>query len=246
MKRQRLVIGAILFAIGTAVYLTFSGAPLRVHLVTLPMELALTIVVSYFFSATAMARSARLFGTFAGLTLVSIVETWLSSKVIAALAPLDMWYFVMGLGTTFLKGMLLLAVMWLIDYAIDVLGRRRGRHSLVVAVVPLMLIAAGRCVTVAAVVVEPQVISRGELTYPPELRQRAAEALVKLQMMVGADGVPRDIRVVRDDPNVSAVDAAVEKFAIDSVKTWRFKPATANGKPIERRYVTAIHWKAED
>lgn len=245
MKRRRLIIGAILFVTAAAVYLVYSGAPLRVHVVTLSTEFALAVIATYFFSAASMAGRQRLVGMLAGLTIVSLATTWLSSKVITAFTPLDRWYFATGLAATFLKAALLVGVIGLVDFAIGVLGRRRGNRSLAVVVVPLVLLSAAHCVTVAAVVEEPQVISRGELTYPPELRQRSPEGLVKLEMIVGADGTPRDIRIARDDPNAPPIDVALENFAIETVKQWKFKPATANGKAIERRYVTAIHWKTK-
>jgi len=43
---------------------------------------------------------------------------------------------------------------------------------------------------------------------------------------VGADGVLRDIQVVR------GLDAGLDNKAIDCVKTWRFRPATVKGEPV--------------
>lgn len=248
-RKRRAVIGALLFVLGAVVYLTVSGAPPRVHLVTVPAELALAAVATYFVSVVSLAAWQRLVGLIIGLTCVSLVTTWLSSKVVAALTPLDAWYFVVGVGAAFIKATLLIGAVWLIDFTIElVLSKRhnRRRSVRVLIIAPLLLLLVSRCVTVAAVIEEPEVISRGELVYPPELRARGVEGLVKLEMIVGTDGVPRDVRVIRDDPSAPPIDEALEQFALETVKAWRFKPATANGKTIERRYVTAIHWRAQN
>ena len=47
-----------------------------------------------------------------------------------------------------------------------------------------------------------------------------------LWLVVGADGLPRDVAVKA--PLSPALDAA----AVDAVKKWKFSPATRNGKPV--------------
>lgn len=193
-RKRRAAIAAVLFVLGAVVYLTQSGAPLRVHLITVPTELALAAVATYFLGVMSISPWRRLVGMIVGLTCVSLITTWLSSKVIAALTPLDGWYFVMDLGATFLKATLLIGAVWLIDFVIElVVSRIRKRHQsmLAVIVVPLLLIGA-RCITVPAVVEEPQVISRGELVSPAELREHGVGDLVRIEMNVGTDGVPRN------------------------------------------------------
>lgn len=242
-RRRRILIATLLFTAGVAVYLTQSGAPPRVHIVTVLTEFALAAVSAYFVSNTTLRPSSRLSGMVAGLVGVSLVTTWASSRVIAALNPLQGWHFVLDLGATFLKATLLVATIWIIDTGFEFIKNKRGRGELAVVAV-LLLILSGSCTTVA-VTEEPQVLSSGDLPYPSALLQRGVEGLVKVEMIVGTDGVPRGIRVLRDDPAAPPADPLLEKFAIETVSNWRFRPASANGKAIERRYVTAIHVKPE-
>jgi TonB family protein len=43
---------------------------------------------------------------------------------------------------------------------------------------------------------------------------------------VGADGLPKDIRIVR------AVGLGLDERALDAVKTWRFEPGRKDGQPV--------------
>jgi hypothetical protein len=108
----------------------------------------------------------------------------------------------------------------------------------------LVLCCVARCATHSGVVEEPHVISRPALDEATRAEAAGLQGLVILEAMIGVDGVPHDIRVIHDDPEVPAVDPKVEKLAIDTFAHYRFKPATVNGKMIERRFVTAIDWKS--
>jgi hypothetical protein len=123
-RKRRAVIAAVLFVMGVMVYLTLSGAPQRVHLVTVPTELGLAAVATYFLCASSLTPWRRVIGLIVGLTCVSLVATWLLSKVIVALRPLDAGYVVVGIGATFLKAAVLMAAVWLIDFLIE-----RGRFG---------------------------------------------------------------------------------------------------------------------
>jgi len=65
---------------------------------------------------------------------------------------------------------------------------------------------------------------------PPEFSEaaRAAdyEATCTLTLIVGADGVPRDIRVV------NPVGMGLDEKAVEAVRSWRFSPAVKEGKAV--------------
>src|SRR5205085_7828003 len=66
--------------------------------------------------------------------------------------------------------------------------------------------------------------------YPPEARELGVEGVVRLQVRVGIDGCPRDVKIVRHSGR--------SDFDFSSLSTvqreWRFRPArNADGVPVE-------------
>jgi protein TonB len=74
--------------------------------------------------------------------------------------------------------------------------------------------------------------------YPPQAKKRRAEGWVELQFMVGADGVPRQIEVVRAQPA-----GMFDRAAIQALSRWKFKPAERDGVAVEARAKTTIAFK---
>jgi periplasmic protein TonB len=75
-------------------------------------------------------------------------------------------------------------------------------------------------------------VSAPKATYAPdpeyseEARKAKYQGTVVLSLIVGADGVPRDIKVAR------SVGLGLDEKAIETVKTWKFEPGTKDGKPV--------------
>lgn len=123
MKR-RPVIAAILFFIGVAVYLVASGAPLRVHVVTIATEFCLLAAVTLFLtSSSSMKMVHRIVGLALCLGLLAFVSAWLSSKVIAALNPLEAKHFAMTFVWFAVQALLFAGVVVAIDFAVAHLRR---------------------------------------------------------------------------------------------------------------------------
>ena len=72
----------------------------------------------------------------------------------------------------------------------------------------------------------PQVVTRHEPEYTKEARKIKYNANVSLWLVVGADGVPFNIRVVR------AVGMGLDEKAVEAVSTWRFRPGMKAGQPV--------------
>ncbi len=61
---------------------------------------------------------------------------------------------------------------------------------------------------------------------------------VVLWLIVGTDGKPRDITVVR------SVDNAFDAAAVEAVQRWRFKTGTCDGEPIETQINVDINFRS--
>jgi len=72
----------------------------------------------------------------------------------------------------------------------------------------------------------PKEIYAPEPEYSEEARKVKHMGTVVLQLVVGSDGNPRDIRVVR------TLGLGLDEKAIEAVRRWRFEPAKKDGKPV--------------
>jgi len=72
----------------------------------------------------------------------------------------------------------------------------------------------------------PKVIYAPSPGYSKEARKVKRDGKVVLWLVVGPDGKPRDIRVVR------SLGLGLDEKAIEAVKNWRFEPALKDGKPV--------------
>jgi periplasmic protein TonB len=72
----------------------------------------------------------------------------------------------------------------------------------------------------------PKAIYAPDPEYSEEARKAKYQGTVVLSLIVGADGVPRDIKVAR------SVGLGLDEKAIETVKTWKFDPGTKDNKPV--------------
>jgi len=75
-------------------------------------------------------------------------------------------------------------------------------------------------------VTAPKVIFDPEPEYSEEARKAKYQGTVVLSLVVGPDGVPRDISVSR------SLGLGLDEKAVETVKTWRFEPGKKDGKPV--------------
>lgn len=72
----------------------------------------------------------------------------------------------------------------------------------------------------------PVLLSEHEPKYSPEALKARLQGTIRLSLIVGTDGVPQDVKVVR------GLGLGLDEKAVDAVQRWRFKPATRGGEPI--------------
>lgn len=75
-------------------------------------------------------------------------------------------------------------------------------------------------------IVAPKPLYQPEPEFSEASRKKKEQGNVNISLVVGTDGLPRDLKVTCS----SLPDS--NQNAIDAVKQWKFAPATQNGKPV--------------
>lgn len=79
-----------------------------------------------------------------------------------------------------------------------------------------------------------------EPPYPALARRLGEQGTVLLRVLVGPDGTARDVQVKK-----SSGSPTLDRSAQNTIKQWRFNPATIDGKPVEEWYETRWTFKLE-
>jgi periplasmic protein TonB len=72
----------------------------------------------------------------------------------------------------------------------------------------------------------PRPIHSPDPEYTEKARKEGKEGTVLIKMVVGSNGLPHDIKVIRP------LDPDLDELAVDTVKTWKFAPGTKDGEPV--------------
>lgn len=75
--------------------------------------------------------------------------------------------------------------------------------------------------------VGPRPVHRPNPTYPRSALRRGLSGEVLVRAMVGVDGRPRQVEVVR-----SSSHRSLDQAALRAVRGWRFQPAMQDGQPV--------------
>jgi TonB family protein len=76
-------------------------------------------------------------------------------------------------------------------------------------------------------IVAPLVATKSPPEYSEEARLAKLEGSVMLSLVIGADGAPRNLHLVRP------LGLGLDERAMDNVRTWQFNPGTKNGTPVD-------------
>jgi TonB family protein len=94
-----------------------------------------------------------------------------------------------------------------------------------------------RPVPVGKGVQPPRVLYQPDPDYSEEARRSGTSGMVLLSLIVGRDGAPRDIKIVMP------LGGGLDENAINAVKTWKFDPATKNGKPVAVQLMIEVQFR---
>ena len=86
--------------------------------------------------------------------------------------------------------------------------------------------------------IAPVVVRRAPAQYPPQAKRQGLSGVVELDLLVDEAGNPKDIRVVRAEP-----EGTFDLAAIRSVMRWKFEPATRNGQVEAARTRAVVQFK---
>ena len=86
--------------------------------------------------------------------------------------------------------------------------------------------AGGGAYHIGGEVSAPTLISKTEPEYSEEARKAKYSGSVLLSIVVGVDGLPRDIKVVRP------LGLGLDEKAIEAVMKWRFRPGMKGGRAV--------------
>jgi protein TonB len=72
----------------------------------------------------------------------------------------------------------------------------------------------------------PKVLNAPDPDYSELARRAKYQGVIVLGVIVGPDGNPQDVWVVKK------LGLGLDQKAIDAVRTWKFDPATRDGEPV--------------
>lgn len=98
--------------------------------------------------------------------------------------------------------------------------------ALLMLLVGVSLVGAERIYKSGDGVTPPAVLRQVQPQYTEAARAAKSQGKVSLRLIVGSDGIGRDIAVVH------GIDSGLDKSAVEAIKRWRFKPALHNATPV--------------
>jgi TonB family protein len=82
--------------------------------------------------------------------------------------------------------------------------------------------------------------SKVEPEYSEEARQARLEGTSTVSLIVGADGIPRNLKTLR------SLGLGLDENAIAAVGKWRFQAATKNGDPVDTKTQVEVNFRLLD
>ncbi len=86
----------------------------------------------------------------------------------------------------------------------------------------------------------PTVISKTEPQYSEEARKARLQGTVLIALVVGEDGEPRNVRVLK------SLGLGLDEKAMETVRTWRFAPGQKEGAPVPVLATIQVNFRLGD
>jgi TonB family protein len=101
----------------------------------------------------------------------------------------------------------------------------------------LLLAQANDARPVGPEITPPTLIRKVEPEYSTDARAKRIEGLVKLSVVVDAEGSPVNIKVL------SPLEPGLDQRAVQAVQQWRFRPARKSGKTVAVTAVISVDFR---
>lgn len=88
-------------------------------------------------------------------------------------------------------------------------------------------------------VTAPVAVDKTRPVYPPEAKEAKYQGRVVLRMVISEEGKTEDVEVVEGQPH------GLTEAAVAAARSWRFKPALHQGKPVAVLYLVTINFRLE-
>jgi TonB family protein len=86
----------------------------------------------------------------------------------------------------------------------------------------------------------PEIISSTRPVYTELARRARVTGTVILEAIINEQGDVENVRVLKGQP------MGLDQAAVEAVKTWKFKPAMKDGKPVKVYYVLTVNFQLDD
>ena len=83
----------------------------------------------------------------------------------------------------------------------------------------------------------PKLLHHPDPEYSEKARQARYEGICILWVVVGTDGIPRDVRVAR------SIGMGLDEKAVEAIRKWTFEPALKDGQPVPVQINVEVSFK---
>lgn len=93
-------------------------------------------------------------------------------------------------------------------------------------------------VQLGANVAAARLLNKVQPVYPALARQQGIQGLVRLKVIIGADGATQQLEVISGHP-------LLIQAAMDAVRQWRYRPTLLEGKPVEIETTIDVYFQLD-